>query len=150
MTDLFCGGGGSSTGAIAVPGVEVRIAANHWPLACEVHNLNHQETDHAVVDLHNEDPAYFPRTDLLWASPECFTPADLHEALAMLDDVLFRMFRPHEVAAGMAFPADYRWDAIDPVRRKPPRAADLTKMAGNAVCPPCARDIVGAIAEALR
>ena len=71
ITDLFCGGGGSSTGAIQVPGVEIKIAANHWPLAVEVHNRNHPTADHAAVDLHEEDPRYFPRTDILWASPEC-------------------------------------------------------------------------------
>jgi site-specific DNA-cytosine methylase len=58
-------------GAVTVPGVTVRLAANHWKLACEVHNANHPTTDHAHVDLHQEDPAYFPSTDLLWASPEC-------------------------------------------------------------------------------
>lgn len=71
VTDLFAGFGGASTGAMTVPGVEIKIAANHWELAVEVHNLNHQETDHACVDLHLEDPAYFPKTDILWASPEC-------------------------------------------------------------------------------
>lgn len=71
ITDLFCGGGGSSTGAIAVPGVEIRMAANHWKLAVDVHNQNHPDADHAAVDLHEEDPRYFPRTDILWASPEC-------------------------------------------------------------------------------
>lgn len=71
VTDLFCGGGGSSTGAIQVPGVEIRMAANHWDLAVEVHNANHPNADHAAVDLHEEDPRYFPRTDILWASPEC-------------------------------------------------------------------------------
>ncbi|WKN47125.1 DNA cytosine methyltransferase [Nocardioides sp. Arc9.136] len=71
ITDLFCGGGGSSTGAIQVPGVEIRIAANHWQLAVDVHNRNHPDADHAAVDLHEEDPRYFPRTDILWASPEC-------------------------------------------------------------------------------
>jgi DNA (cytosine-5)-methyltransferase 1 len=71
ITDLFCGGGGSSTGAIQVPGVEIRMAANHWDLAVEVHNRNHPNADHAAVDLHEEDPRYFPRTDILWASPEC-------------------------------------------------------------------------------
>lgn len=35
LTDLFCGAGGSSTGAIDVPGVSVRLAANHWDLAIE-------------------------------------------------------------------------------------------------------------------
>lgn len=71
MTDLFCGAGGSTTGAAQVPGVTVKIAANHWQLACDVHNANHPGTDHAAVDLHQEDPRYFPRTRLLWASPEC-------------------------------------------------------------------------------
>jgi len=71
VTDLFCGGGGSSTGAIQVPGIEIRIAANHWDLAVEVHNHNHPNADHAAVDLHEEDPRYFPKTDILWASPEC-------------------------------------------------------------------------------
>jgi DNA (cytosine-5)-methyltransferase 1 len=71
VTDLFCGGGGSSTGAIQVPGVVIRIAANHWDLAVQVHNENHPGADHAAVDLHEEDPRYFPRTDILWASPEC-------------------------------------------------------------------------------
>jgi DNA (cytosine-5)-methyltransferase 1 len=38
LTDLFCGAGGSSTGAVAVPGIEVRMASNHWDLAIETHN----------------------------------------------------------------------------------------------------------------
>lgn len=71
VTDLFCGGGGSSTGAIQVPGVQIKMAANHWDLAVEVHNQNHPGADHAAVDLHEEDPRFFPRTDILWASPEC-------------------------------------------------------------------------------
>lgn len=71
VTDLFAGFGGASTGALDVPGVEITIAANHWELAVEVHNMNHEQTDHACVDLHLENPAYFPKTDLLWASPEC-------------------------------------------------------------------------------
>ena len=71
VTDIFCGGGGSSTGMVAVPGIEVVMAANHWDLAVEVHLENHPSADHAAVDLHEEDPRYFPRTDILWASPEC-------------------------------------------------------------------------------
>ncbi|KAJ1684797.1 hypothetical protein LUZ63_020068 [Rhynchospora breviuscula] len=71
LTDLFAGFGGASSGAVTVPGVELVIAANHWALAVEVHNSNHPDADHACVDLHLEDPAYFPSTDLLWASPEC-------------------------------------------------------------------------------
>lgn len=71
VTDLFAGAGGSSTGLMQVPGMHVRIAANHWQTAIDIHNANHQDTDHAIVDLHQEDPRYFPRTDMLWASPEC-------------------------------------------------------------------------------
>ena len=71
LTDIFAGAGGSSTGAASAPGVDVKIAANHWKLAVEVHNENHPTTEHACVDLHMEDPRNFPRTDILWASPEC-------------------------------------------------------------------------------
>jgi DNA (cytosine-5)-methyltransferase 1 len=71
LTDLFCGAGGSSTGAIEVPGVTVRIASNHWDLAVETHNTNHPDADHLCADLSAVDPRRFPRTDLLWASPEC-------------------------------------------------------------------------------
>lgn len=71
MTDLFCGAGGSSTGAIGVPGVNVRLAANHWDLAIETHNANHPDTDHLQADISQTDPRYVPTTDLLWASPEC-------------------------------------------------------------------------------
>lgn len=71
VTDIFAGAGGSSTGAATIPDVEIRLAANHWQLAVDVHQQNHQNTEHACVDLHLEDPRNFPRTDLLWASPEC-------------------------------------------------------------------------------
>jgi DNA (cytosine-5)-methyltransferase 1 len=63
----------------------------------------------------------------------------------MIPEVLFRMFRPHEVAAGMAFPADYKWQPPD--RAKPISNRDLVKAAGNAVTPPAARDLVGAAME---
>ncbi len=71
LCDLFCGAGGSSTGAIQVPGVEVRVASNHWQLAVDTHNTNHQQAQHICADLSQIDPRYFPTTDILWASPEC-------------------------------------------------------------------------------
>lgn len=71
LTDMFCGAGGSSTGAIAAPGVEVRVASNHWRLAIETHNTNHPDAVHICADLSQTHPRYFPRTDILWASPEC-------------------------------------------------------------------------------
>lgn len=91
VTDLFAGAGGSSTGMVSVPGVEVRMAANHWRLACDVHNANHPNTDHATVDLHQEDPRYFPRTDLLWASPECtkWSQANGGRKLPAIEEGLF-------------------------------------------------------------
>lgn len=69
MTDMFCGAGGSTSGAIQVPGVRVLMAANHWQL--DTHNHNHPDTDHDRADLHAVDPPRYPQTDLLWASPEC-------------------------------------------------------------------------------
>lgn len=244
VTDLFSGAGGSTTGAIQVPGVHVRIAANHFQIVTDIHALNHPDTDHAVVDLHLERPQFFPKTDMLWASPECtkwsqangakmpaideglfedplsddaktrsrllmfdvlrfieyhryrlvivenvvdiatqaqyrtawtiwraelrtlttaghqallqagtptgrpkVSPADLKAAEEMVPEVLFRMFQPHEVAAGMAFPADYKWQPPD--RNKPISNRDLVKAAGNAVTPPSARDLVAVCVESL-
>lgn len=71
LTDMFCGAGGSSTGAIMVPGVSVRVASNHWDLAIETHNTNHPDTDHICADISQIDPRYFPRTDIGWFSPSC-------------------------------------------------------------------------------
>lgn len=71
LTDLFCGAGGSSFGAELVPGVQVRMAANHWDLAVETHNTNLPHADHDVADISQVDPRRYPTTDLLWASPEC-------------------------------------------------------------------------------
>lgn len=71
VTDLFAGGGGSSTGAIQVPGVRIAHAVNHWPRAVEVHNANHPDAGHLCADISQIDPRYLPGTDLLWASPEC-------------------------------------------------------------------------------
>ncbi|SFA60918.1 DNA (cytosine-5)-methyltransferase 1 [Rhodococcoides kroppenstedtii] len=71
LTDLFCGAGGSSTGASQVPGVTVRVASNHWKLAVDTHNENHPDADHVCADLSQIDPRYFPTTDIGWFSPEC-------------------------------------------------------------------------------
>ncbi|MEV4737154.1 MULTISPECIES: DNA cytosine methyltransferase [unclassified Microbacterium] len=70
VTDLFCGAGGSSSGLVEA-GYRVVIAANHWALAIESHQINHPATDHSQADISQVDPRYFPRTDVLWASPEC-------------------------------------------------------------------------------
>lgn len=71
VTDIFAGAGGSTSGALMIPNIAVELVANHWKLAVDVHQINHPDTEHACVDLHLEDPRNFPRTDVLWASPEC-------------------------------------------------------------------------------
>lgn len=71
LTDLFCGAGGSSTGATQIPGITVRVASNHWNLAIETHNTNHPDADHICADLSQIDPRFFPTSDILWASPSC-------------------------------------------------------------------------------
>jgi DNA (cytosine-5)-methyltransferase 1 len=57
-----------------------------------------------------------------------------------VDDVLFRMLEPREIAGAMDFPTSYR---ILGNRR------EQVRQAGNAVTPPTARDLVGVVAESL-
>jgi DNA (cytosine-5)-methyltransferase 1 len=68
-SDLFCGAGGSSHGAEQA-GVEIRVAANHWPRACETYGLNHS-VQPDCADVSQVNPRRYPHTDLLLASPEC-------------------------------------------------------------------------------
>lgn len=78
VADLFCGAGGSSTGARqACAGLGLRIdlvAVNHWNVAIETHSLNHPEARHYLRDLMAADPIRLVpegRLDLLMASPTC-------------------------------------------------------------------------------
>lgn len=71
MTDMFCGAGGSSTGATMLPGITVKTALNHWDKALESHNANHPDTIHVQADIKETDPRYIGNSDILWASPEC-------------------------------------------------------------------------------
>jgi len=68
--DLFAGAGGFSTGA-QMAGCEVVWAANHWPVAVEVHEANHPQTVHVCQDLHQADWSRVPAHDILLASPCC-------------------------------------------------------------------------------
>lgn len=70
MMDMFAGAGGASTGAVAA-GIEVRYAANHWPLSVRTHATNHPDTEHACVDLSELSPARVPWTHIVWGSPSC-------------------------------------------------------------------------------
>jgi DNA (cytosine-5)-methyltransferase 1 len=71
LIDFFCGAGGSSQGAAAVPGVSVRLAANHWDRAIETHRANFPAAEHYQGDIHDADVARMPAASLFWASPEC-------------------------------------------------------------------------------
>ncbi|WP_284984253.1 DNA cytosine methyltransferase [Arthrobacter sp. efr-133-TYG-118] len=71
ITDMFCGAGGSSTGAIQNPGISVKTALNHWQKALDSHNANHPDTIHVQADIKETDPRYIGNSDILWASPEC-------------------------------------------------------------------------------
>lgn len=77
--DLFCGGGGTSTGlALACEDLErdvELVPINHWTKAIETHRNNHPWADHynaKIEELH--PPEVFDGdtdVDLLVASPEC-------------------------------------------------------------------------------
>lgn len=71
MTDLFCGAGGSTTGALQVPGVRVELAVNHWATGIAAHAVNHPDVEHREADISQLAPDLLPYTDLLWASPPC-------------------------------------------------------------------------------
>ena len=72
--DLFCGGGGFTTGAHASGRVEVVLAVNPWRTAIYTHQQNHPETRHICARIDDVDPRNdrtLPELDLLLASPEC-------------------------------------------------------------------------------
>jgi len=78
LADLFCGAGGTSTGALeALSALGYRpslTAINHWPRAVETHQANHPGARHLCTGIDSVNPReLYPdgKLDLLWASPEC-------------------------------------------------------------------------------
>lgn len=78
VADLFCGAGGSSSGAQrAIEGLGAKmdlVAVNHWNTAIATHSANHPNARHLVEDVSLVDPEKVVpegRLDLLMASPEC-------------------------------------------------------------------------------
>ena len=71
LIDMFCGAGGSSTGALEVPDVELVAAANHWDLAIDTHAANHPNAEHICADISQYEPRLFPRAKMAWLSPSC-------------------------------------------------------------------------------
>lgn len=78
IADLFCGAGGTSTGAVQAArnlGHAVELTAvNHWERAVATHEANHPEVRHLCASVDSLNPRHlYPdgRLDILWASPEC-------------------------------------------------------------------------------
>lgn len=78
IADLFCGAGGSSTGAVraiqAMGGEIDLVAVNHWNVAIATHSRNHPHARHYCVNLDAARPEELVPEgylDLLMASPEC-------------------------------------------------------------------------------
>lgn len=78
IADLFCGAGGTSTGAMLACqdlGIKPRLTAiNHWPIAVATHEANHPEARHLCASLDSLNPRDLFKDgelDLLWGSPEC-------------------------------------------------------------------------------
>jgi len=76
--DLFCGGGGTSTGlkmACEELGLDISlIAVNHWDLAIETHSVNHPDVKHVCDDLERLEPLKLVpsgKLRIMVASPEC-------------------------------------------------------------------------------
>lgn len=78
VADLFCGAGGTSTGAIKAArelGLDINlVAVNHWDIAIATHSKNHPKVAHYNSDLKDIDPRKVVpsgKLRLLLASPEC-------------------------------------------------------------------------------
>lgn len=78
IADLFCGAGGTSSGAIEAAsslGYTPHLTAiNHWPVAIDTHLANHPHARTLCTGIDAVDPRQLYRDtqlDLLWASPEC-------------------------------------------------------------------------------
>jgi DNA (cytosine-5)-methyltransferase 1 len=78
VADLFCGAGGSSTGAeraLSRLGLEMElVCVNHWGTALETHQRNHPRARHYCADISQVRPhQVVPEgyLDLLMASPTC-------------------------------------------------------------------------------
>jgi DNA (cytosine-5)-methyltransferase 1 len=78
LVDLFCGAGGTSTGAAEACeslGYKLNlIAINHWDKAIETHSANHPDAKHLCANIELINPrelVEIGKLDLLVASPEC-------------------------------------------------------------------------------
>jgi DNA (cytosine-5)-methyltransferase 1 len=78
IVDLFCGAGGTSTGAMRACdrlGIKASLTAvNHWETAIATHSANHPDAEHLCQSIDTINPRELfdaGKIDILWASPEC-------------------------------------------------------------------------------
>ncbi|MER5697827.1 Hint domain-containing protein [Streptomyces mirabilis] len=112
VMDWFCGAGGSTQGADAVPGVKVTRAANHWKRAIESHERNFPGVAHYIGDIRKAPVWAWPITDIHWGSPECFPAGTM---------ILTRrgMVPIEDVAVGdEVFTHERRWRPVTTTMRK--------------------------------
>jgi DNA (cytosine-5)-methyltransferase 1 len=102
--DMFAGWGGFSL-AIEQAGVKLVFAANHWPLACAAHKLNHPEILATETEMCQDLSQYnwnlltnppFADFELLTASPACqgFSTAGRVRQRRYHDDLRSTMWAP--------------------------------------------------------
>lgn len=81
--DLFCGGGGASTGCDkACDKLHFKrrgVAVNHWSIAVDTMRFNHPDLNVLDCKIEEAIPAELVhgKLHLLWASPSCFTAGHL-------------------------------------------------------------------------
>ena len=79
VADLFCGGGGETTGIVQAAAAEGSridlVAVTGWQVAIETHRMNYPQARAYCQDLATLNPLDVfgarDHVDLLWASPEC-------------------------------------------------------------------------------
>lgn len=78
LADLFCGAGGTTTGAVeAIESLGFRVevtAVNHWEIAVATHTKNHLNARHLCASIDSTNPRHLfgeNELDVLLASPEC-------------------------------------------------------------------------------
>ena len=92
IADLFCGAGGTSTGAVQAAeslGYSVNLTAvDHWERAVETHSANHPKARHLCASVDSLNPRHLfaeGNLDVLWASPECTHHSRARGGKPMLD-----------------------------------------------------------------
>lgn len=101
-TDLFAGAGGSSEG-LRQAGYDVLLAVDCDATALATHALNHERSEHRLVDLTRETFDDYPRTDLLWASPSCRWHAKARSRKRVCADVERQRADDGSIDRAMAF-----------------------------------------------